>query len=231
MILDVKELKKSYPNGEASVEVLHGVNLSVNPGETVAIIGPSGSGKSTLLTLLSGLDRPTSGVIKLAGIDLASLDEEALAKYRAQKLGIIFQQFHLMGNLSALENIMLPLEIAGSSDARARAEQALVQVGLEHRFEHFPSKLSGGECQRVAIARAMVMQPALMLADEPSGNLDVETGDMVMKKLFEIINKSGGTLLLVTHNRELASWCNRRLVLHRGLLHEAQEVLGSEATP
>ena len=219
-ILDVQNVHKTYSHPTQPIEVLRGASLAAKRGETVAILGPSGSGKSTMLSLLAGLDKPTSGVISLVGEDLARLSEEKLARFRAKNLGIIFQQFHLMNNLTATENVSLPLEIARNPDAVAKARRALEDVGLGHRQQHFPHQLSGGECQRVAIARALVVEPPVLLADEPSGNLDTKTGTQVMKMLFDLAKNKGTTLILVTHNEDLAGWCNRKLHLAEGRLQQ-----------
>jgi putative ABC transport system ATP-binding protein len=218
MILSVSHVQKTYPHPSAPIQVLRGVNLDAQAGETIAILGPSGSGKSTLLSLLAGLDSPTSGSVTLAGKNLTAMNEESLARFRAKNLGIIFQQFHLMNNLTAKENVRLPLEISGTSEADAKARQALIDVGLGHRLDHFPHQLSGGECQRVAIARAIVVEPPLLLADEPSGNLDTTTGHQVMKLLFDLTKKNKMTLILVTHNEDLAKWCDKKLTLSEGRL-------------
>lgn len=207
---------------ENGVSVLRNLDFAAghpNRSETVAIIGPSGSGKSTLLAMLAGLDAPTSGTIRVAGQDLSKLDQAGLSRFRAKNLGIVFQQFHLMSSLTALENVRLPLEIAEIADATAIATSMLSSVGLGHRLQHFPAELSGGECQRVAIARALAVDPAIYLADEPSGNLDQKTGIQIMELLFERIKSKKSTLILVTHNEELAKWCDRRLILQEGRLH------------
>jgi len=218
MILELKNLCKKYPQPGADIEVLRGVNLQVEKGERIAILGQSGSGKSTLLALLAGLDQPTSGDVCMAGEVLNRMSEEALARFRAKHMGIVFQQFHLMSNLTAVENVSLPLEITKAADAEARARSALSKVGLQDRLGHFPAKLSGGECQRVAIARAFVVEPAVLLADEPSGNLDTVTGELVMDLIFAMTMALKTTLILVTHNLELAKRCDRVLVLKQGLL-------------
>ena len=220
-MLKLTGLSKSYPHSSGPIAVLTGIDAEVKTGERVAVLGPSGSGKSTLLALLSGLDQPTSGTIELAGTVLGSLSERQLTSYRARYLGIVFQQFHLMAHLSALENVMLPLRIAGLHDVGPRATEALNDVGLGHRLSHRPQQLSGGECQRVAIARAIVGEPALILADEPSGNLDSKTGEQVMTLLFDLVRQRHSTLVLVTHNEHLASWCDRRLLLNGGRLVDA----------
>lgn len=217
-VISVNAVSKTYLQGSAKIDILRGLNVDVAPGETVAIVGHSGSGKSTLLALLAGLARPTGGDIVLAGQSLAALSEEGLTRFRAAHMGIIFQQFHLMSGLTALENVGLPLEIRGDKDFHLKAEVALAQVGLKERAAHFPSQLSGGECQRVAIARAIVTQPSLLLADEPSGNLDDATGDAVMNLLFDLVRDNNMTMILVTHNKPLAQRCHRVLRLEHGLL-------------
>jgi putative ABC transport system ATP-binding protein len=218
LILEAESLHKSFGSPAGEIEVLRGVDLRVAGGETVAIVGESGSGKSTLLALLAGLDAPTSGCVRLDGADLASLGERELARFRARRLGIVFQQFHLMSGLTALENVSLPLELQGVADAESRARAVLDQVGLARRAAHLPSRLSGGECQRVAIARALVVEPALLLADEPSGSLDAATGDAVDRLLFELVERLGTALVLVTHSERLAAACGRRLALVDGRL-------------
>lgn len=218
MILEVSDLVKSFETAASSepIEVLKGLNLKVQAGETVAILGQSGSGKSTLLTLLAGLDAPTSGQILLVNQDMQNLNEEQLAKFRAQNIGIIFQQFHLMSHLTALENVSLPLDLFKDDDSENKAREALEQVGLAHRIDHFPHQLSGGECQRVAIARAMVVRPSILLADEPTGNLDNATGEHISDMIFELVEKHNMTLLFVTHNEQLALRCGRQQRLQGG---------------
>ena len=219
-ILKVHQACKSFQQGNHKVKVLEGLDLEVNKGEKVAILGPSGCGKSTLLSLLAGLDSPGSGTVEIDGTDLAKINEDQLSQTRSQKLGIVFQQYHLMRNLTAVENVGLPLEILGTSDFAERARTALKEVGLDHRATHFPSEMSGGECQRVAIARALVTRPSLILADEPSGNLDQKTGDEVMDILFNLCREHTISLVLVTHNRELADRCDRSLLLKEGALED-----------
>ncbi|MBF2053828.1 MAG: ABC transporter ATP-binding protein [Candidatus Sericytochromatia bacterium] len=220
VILAARHVHKGFVMGGQKIEVLKGLDLQLLAGETLAILGPSGSGKSTLLGLLAGLETPDSGEIALRGEVLSELDQAALTRYRARYLGIVFQQFHLMRHLSALENVMLPLEIAGQSGrtVRQRAVELLEQVRLGHRLDHYPHQLSGGECQRVAIARALSPEPELILADEPSGNLDQETGEQVMGALFEMVRAQGRSLILVTHNPEQAMRCDRQLHLQHGQL-------------
>jgi putative ABC transport system ATP-binding protein len=201
------------------VEVLEHLSMQANPGEKLAILGPSGCGKSTLLSLLAGLDKPDVGTVELEGKNLAKLSEDERSRLRSEKIGIVFQQYHLMRNLTAIENVGLPMEILGLADYAERARIALKEVGLSHRVAHFPSEMSGGECQRVAIARALVTRPSLVLADEPSGNLDQKTGDEVMDLLFKLCTEHRLTLVLVTHNRELAKRCDRALLLKGGVLN------------
>ncbi len=216
--LKLENLSKSYPHPAGEVRVLSGLNANIAPAERVAIVGSSGSGKSTLLALLAGLDRPTAGRVVVFGRDLTPLSECELTAWRAETLGIVFQQFHLMAHLTARENVALPLRILGQERAFERATAALTEVGLSSRQAHFPHQLSGGECQRVAIARALITKPKLLLADEPSGNLDSKTGTEVMQLFFDLAKNQRTTLILVTHNQELAGWCDRRLVLTGGTL-------------
>ena len=218
MILEIRDLCKTFqtdPRVEA-VEVLKNLNLQMEAGEALAILGQSGSGKSTLLTLLAGLDSPSSGSIVLNGQDMQKLSEEELSKFRARNIGIIFQQFHLMAHLTALENVSLPLDLFHDPDATDKAAAALEQVGLKRRMTHFPHQLSGGECQRVAIARAMVVRPSILLADEPTGNLDNATGNHVADMIFELVKEHRMTMLFVTHNEELALRCARQQRLQNG---------------
>lgn len=221
MILQLSDLTKNYPsaNGVKPISVFSGINLDITQGETVAILGQSGCGKSTLLSLIAGLDHPSSGYVKLKERDLGSLGESQLAKFRAQHIGIVFQQFHLMPHLTALENVSLPLELVRNPDAVKKAEKNLDELGLGDRKNHYPHQLSGGECQRVAIARALVVKPAILLADEPTGNLDERTGEQLADVLFDLVDSIKMTLLLVTHNRVLAARCTRQLVLRDGSLN------------
>ena len=218
MILQINDLCKTFRTAASlePIEVLKNLNLALSAGDSLAILGQSGSGKSTLLTLLAGLDSPTSGSIVLNDQDMHDLDEEALSKFRAQNIGIIFQQFHLMSHLSALENVSLPLDLFKDSDASEKSSEALEQVGLGNRMDHFPHQLSGGECQRVAIARAMVVRPTILLADEPTGNLDSTTGEHVSEMIFELVDKLQMTLLFVTHNEKLAMRCAKQQRLQDG---------------
>ena len=221
MILQLSELGKQYPsaNGASAVNVFSNINLQITEGETVAILGQSGCGKSTLLSLIAGLDHPSAGFVKLKERDLATMAESRLAKYRAQHIGIVFQQFHLMPHLTALENVSLPLELVRDPEAIAKAGPILDKLGLSDRKNHYPNHLSGGECQRVAIARALVVKPAILLADEPTGNLDERTGEQLADMLFELVDSINMTMLLVTHNRALADRCNRQLILRDGNLN------------
>lgn len=209
MKVKVDSLVKSYKRGAESITVLKNIEFEIPSGERVAILGPSGSGKSTLLSLLAGLDRYDSGTIRMGNSAFESMDDSDLTDFRAKNVGIVFQQFHLISTLNALENVALPLELMGDKNASAKALKLLEAVGLSHRLKHFPSELSGGECQRVAMARALVTDAKLILADEPSGNLDSKTGAQVMDLLFDLVKKSGTTLILVTHNEELALRCDK----------------------
>ncbi len=200
------------------MHILRGVNLYVAAGETVAIVGASGSGKTTLLSLLAGLDSPTAGEIHLAGTRIDTLDEDQRARARAGTVGFVFQSFQLLGGFTALENVMLPAELANQADAQSRARTALGQVGLSERLHHYPHQLSGGEQQRVAIARAFAAQPRILFADEPTGNLDTTTGARIIDLLFGLNAQSGATLILVTHDEALAARCNRVLTLRDGQL-------------
>ncbi len=213
----------SYPLESGSLEVLSGVNMQIDDGETVAIVGPSGSGKTTLLILLAGLESPTAGSIRIDGEDITGLDADALADLRRDKLGIVFQSFHLVPSLTALGNVSLPIEIAGRDGARDRARKLLERVGLAKREHHYPSQLSGGEQQRVAIARALAHSPNVLLADEPTGNLDINTGAMIIEMLFELNAETGSTMVLVTHDTEIARRCQRVFHLDEGRLVEDEE--------
>jgi putative ABC transport system ATP-binding protein len=214
ILLDGVQLTLASEAG--AVNVLRGVSLKIGKGETVALVGPSGSGKSTLMMVIGGLERANAGSVVIAGRDFAGLGEDDLARLRRQHIGIVFQSFHLMPAMTALENVALPLELAGRDDAAAAARATLAAVGLSARERHYPAQLSGGEQQRVAIARAFVSSPGLILADEPTGNLDGETGRKVMDLLFALAAKSGTTLLLITHDRALARRCSRILSLEDG---------------
>lgn len=218
MILN--NVRKGFHQGETEIQVLKGLNVTIEPGQVVSIVGQSGSGKSTLLSLLAGLERADVGEILVDKVDLAPLTEQEITLFRAQNIAVVFQQYHLIAHLTALENVMLALEILKMENPQARAEEALKELGLGHRLNHFPSQLSGGECQRVAIARALVVKPKILLADEPSGNLDTQTGEKVMDVFFDIVRKHKITTILVTHSEVLAKKCERTLRLEEGLLRE-----------
>ncbi|MGB0965259.1 MAG: ABC transporter ATP-binding protein [Litorivicinus sp.] len=220
-VLQVNDLAKRVQLEEESITILESVNLTINPGESVAIIGPSGSGKSTLLSLLAGLDQPSGGSIHLMGQPFDALSEDGRAAARAGTVGFVFQNFQLLPALTALENVMLPLELQGEPEAKSRAARLLDQVGLNHRMEHLPGRLSGGEQQRVAIARAFAARPKLLFADEPTGNLDAKNSEKIEALLFDLNREYGTTLVLVTHDTQLAQRCQRRLVLDNGTLEEA----------
>ena len=215
-LVAVEHVGKTVADATGQFDILTDIDFSLAPGQTLAIVGASGSGKSTLLSIIAGLDVPTRGTVRLAGQDLFALDEDERAALRAQKLGFVFQSFQLLNHLSALENVMLPLELAGQRDARARAARMLERVGLAQRARAYPRVLSGGEQQRVALARAFVVQPALLLADEPTGSLDFATGESVMQLMLELNRELGTTLVLVTHDRGLAARCDRRIRLEAG---------------
>ena len=217
-VLKAENLSKQVSSPEGELTIVRQVSLDIGAGESVAVVGASGAGKSTLLALLAGLDTPTSGKVWLTGADLTQLDEDGRARLRAQRVGFVFQSFHLVPALTALENVMLPLELAGRKDARKGARETLERVGLGERTGHYPRQLSGGEQQRVAIARAFVTQPAVLFADEPTGNLDTATGGRIGQLLFDLNATSHTTLVLVTHDRELASRCGRILHMEGGRL-------------
>jgi len=217
-VIEVVGLGKTVDNGGEPLTILQDISFSVMPGETVAIVGASGSGKSTLLGLLAGLDSPTAGEVRLDDISLNSLDEDQRAKLRGRLLGFVFQSFQLLPSLNALENVMLPLELAGSSKSSSAAGEWLERVGLSHRLKHYPKHLSGGEQQRVALARAFAPNPQLVLADEPTGNLDAATGQQVIDMMFELNASQGTTLLLVTHDEAIAARCGRVLRIQSGQL-------------
>jgi len=215
-VLSARGVSKEVSSPEGTLAILSDVSLAIGRGETVAIMGASGAGKSTLLALLAGLDEPTRGSIRLAGSELTELDEDGRAAVRARHVGFVFQSFHLVPSLTALENVMLPLELAGRGDARTLGLEVLGRVGLAGRVGHYPRQLSGGEQQRVAIARAFVTGPDVLFADEPTGNLDAATGQRIMDLLFGLNAESGATLVLVTHDRELAARCRRIVRLDAG---------------
>ena len=199
-----------------TLTILHEIDFTLSARQSAAIVGASGSGKSTLLSIIAGLDTPTTGTVKLCGVDLFALDEDARAAVRAERVGFVFQSFQLLGNLTALENVMLPLELQGRHDARAQATEMLERVGLAERLRHYPRLLSGGEQQRVALARAFVVRPAVLLADEPTGSLDFATGETVMSLMFELNREAGTTLVLVTHDPAIAARCDRQLRIEAG---------------
>ncbi len=217
-IIAVQKLTKQVEDATGTLTILHDISFELSPRTSVAIVGASGSGKSTLLTLLAGLDLPTSGKVFMAGIDLFALDEDQRAAERARKLGFVFQSFQLLPNLTALENVMLPLELLGQRDARVQAKAMLERVGLGERLGHYPKVLSGGEQQRVALARAFVVKPAVLLADEPTGSLDFATGAKVMELMFELNRELGTTLVMVTHDIAIAARCQRQLRIDAGRL-------------
>lgn len=222
-LIEVSHVFKSVTDSTGTLDILRDIDFRLAPRETVAIVGASGSGKSTLLSIMAGLDTPSRGTVHLAGQDLFALDEDARAALRAQKVGFVFQSFQLMGNLTALENVMLPLELAGARDARKRAAEMLDRVGLAQRLGHYPKVLSGGEQQRVALARAFVVEPAVLLADEPTGSLDFATGETIMQLMFALNREQGTTLVLVTHDRGIAAQCERRLTIEAGrVAHDAR---------
>ena len=218
MVLEAHEISKQVSSPEGHLTILSDVSFGISAGESVAVVGPSGAGKSTLLALLAGLDLPTEGHVVLNGSNLGELDEDGRASIRAESVGFVFQSFHLVPSLNALENVMLPLELAGSAEARSASHSIIEQVGLEDRWRHYPAQLSGGEKQRVAIARAFATEPAVLFADEPTGNLDSRTGANIMELMFELNRNSSTTLILVTHDLSLAERCNRILSLDAGLL-------------
>jgi putative ABC transport system ATP-binding protein len=215
-IISVEHVHKSVTDSTGTLDILRDIDFTLAPRETAAIVGASGSGKSTLLSIIAGLDTPTRGTVRLAGEDLFGMDEDQRAGLRARKVGFVFQSFQLLGNLTALENVMLPLELAGRRDSRKAAGEMMARVGLAERLGHYPRVLSGGEQQRVALARAFVVQPAVLLADEPTGSLDFATGETVMALMFDLNREQGTTLVLVTHDRSIATRCERRITIEAG---------------
>ena len=218
MKLILQNLQKSFHQMSEEIRVLKGLEANISDGEVVAVVGQSGSGKSTLLSLMAGLDKPDSGKIFVNGTDITLFGQKEMTAFRAINIGFVFQQFHLMSHLTALENVMLPLEILGRSHPEKSAQEMLEKMNLSQRLKHFPSQLSGGECQRVAIARALVVKPNLLLADEPSGNLDIETGTHVMDEFFSQVRQQKVTTVLVTHSYVIAQRCDRKLRLQNGIL-------------
>jgi len=231
-IISLEDVHLTLRSKAGSVPILRGVDLAIGLGETVGLVGPSGSGKSTLLMVMTGLEKASSGVVTIAGHDFMALGEDALARIRGANIGIVFQSFHLVPTLTALENVALPLEFLGRPDAEARAADVLQSVGLGHRLAHFPAQLSGGEQQRVAIARALGPSPKILFADEPTGNLDARTGEQIMDLLFSLHQRHGSTLVLITHDERLAARCGRIVSIkdgqvyeghtHEGPMHEGQ---------
>lgn len=220
-VLSLNDAALSLDGNAGRVDILHGISLDVTRGETLALVGPSGSGKSSLLMLMGGLERASSGQIDVLGQDITDQDEDALARFRRDHIGVVFQSFHLIPTMTALENVATPLELAGQSDAFQRAEAELEAVGLGHRGGHYPAQMSGGEQQRVALARASAPRPDLLLADEPTGNLDAANGAAIMDLLFGLRDTHGATLVLVTHSRELATRCDRVIELRDGRIADA----------
>jgi putative ABC transport system ATP-binding protein len=229
-MIALEAVSKTVPSGGRPLTILQATDLEVARGDSLAVVGPSGSGKSTLLGLIAGLDAPSSGRIVIDGEDITSLAEDRLARLRGQKIGFVFQFFHLVGSLTALENVLVPMELAGRRDGLARARALLDEVGLSDRMHHYQSQLSGGEQQRVAIARALANDPPLLLADEPTGNLDSQNGHHVVDLLFNVNRSRGTTLVLVTHDRELAARADQRVVLRDGRIVERQSG-ATEASP
>ena len=217
-MIKTENLTVTLPSRAGDVNILRGIDLSVAAGETVGLIGPSGSGKTTLLMVLAGLEPPTSGHVAVAGSDFGTMSEDDLARFRRTHIGIVFQSFHLVPTMTALENTALPLELAGQKDCRARAAAILAEVGLADRHDHYPAQMSGGEQQRVALARAMVANPPVLFADEPTGNLDQATGESIMQLILNLAKNRQSTLFLITHDRALAEKCDRTLTMRDGLL-------------
>jgi putative ABC transport system ATP-binding protein len=220
-LIDVQRVSKQVVDSTGTLTILQDIQFTLQAGVSVAIVGASGSGKSTLLAILAGLDGPSSGTVKIDGVDLFALNEDQRAALRARKMGFVFQSFQLLANLTALENVMLPLELMGRDDARSAARAMLQRVGLGERLGHYPRVLSGGEQQRVALARAFVVRPEVLLADEPTGSLDFATGEKVMALMFDLNREAGTTLVLVTHDRAIAARCDRQLLIEAGRLTEA----------
>jgi putative ABC transport system ATP-binding protein len=222
-IISVEHVCKAVSDSTGTLEILSDIDFALKPRETVSIVGASGSGKSTLLSIMAGLDTPTSGTVRLAGQDLFAIDEDARAALRARQVGFVFQSFQLLGSLTALENVMLPLELDGRKDARSVATEMLNRVGLSQRLNGYPKVLSGGEQQRVALARAFVVHPAVLLADEPTGSLDFATGEKIMELMFDLNREQGTTLVLVTHDRGIAARCSRSITIEAGRVAAAAE--------
>ncbi len=227
----MRGVAKEVADATGTLTILHDIDFTLAPRESVAIVGASGSGKSTLLSIIAGLDTPTRGHVLLAGTDLFTLDEDARAAERARNVGFVFQSFQLLGNLNALENVMLPLELAGRRDAREAATEMLRRVGLGERLRHYPKVLSGGEQQRVALARAFVVRPQVLLADEPTGSLDFATGEKVMELMFDMNRELGTTLVMVTHDRAIAARCERQLRMEAGRIAADETRSAAGPTP
>jgi len=220
-VIALEDARLTLSSNAGPVDILKGITLDVRAGESLGLIGPSGSGKSSLLMLMGGLETATGGIVTALGNDLTKMDEDALARFRRDNMGVVFQSFHLIPTMTALENVATPLELAGDLDAFDKAAQELADVGLKHRLDHYPAQLSGGEQQRVALARAAVTTPRILLADEPTGNLDETTGDEIVSHLFGLRDRNGATLILVTHSQSLASRCDRVIRLRDGMLEAA----------
>ncbi|OYX77328.1 MAG: ABC transporter [Sphingomonadales bacterium 32-65-25] len=218
MVIEARDVTLRLGSGDAAVDVLRGLTLDVPAGQRIAILGPSGSGKSSAMAVLSGMERATSGSVRVAGAEFTTMNEDGLARARRGRIGIVLQAFHLIPTMTALENVAVPLELAGEADVQARAKAELEAVGLGHRLHHYPTQLSGGEQQRVAIARALVGRPALIFADEPTGNLDAATGAAIIDLLFGRLTETGATLVLITHDADLAPLCDRIITMRDGLI-------------
>jgi putative ABC transport system ATP-binding protein len=218
MVIEARDVTLRLGSGDAAVDVLRGLTLEVPAGQRIAILGPSGSGKSSAMAVLSGMERASSGSVRVAGAEFTTMDEDGLARARRGRIGIVLQAFHLIPTMTALENVAVPLELAGETDVQARAKAELEAVGLGHRLHHYPTQLSGGEQQRVAIARALVGRPALIFADEPTGNLDAATGAAIIELLFGRLTETGATLVLITHDADLAPLCDRIITMRDGLI-------------
>ncbi len=224
--VELRDVHLSLGRGAARVHILKGLSLRIARGETVGLVGPSGSGKSTLLMVLAGLERPDSGAVRVAGRSLDALSEDGLARFRGENIGIVFQSFHLIPTMTALENVAIPLELAGAPDAFFRASAELQAVGLKDRLRHYPAQLSGGEQQRVALARALAPNPSILVADEPTGNLDAATGDSIIELMFALRRDRGATLVLVTHDPALAARCDRTIKVNSGRIDRSEVVAG-----
>lgn len=229
MVIEARDVTLRLGSGDAAVDVLRGLTLDVPAGQRLAILGPSGSGKSSAMAVLSGMERATSGTVRVAGAEFTTMNEDGLARARRGRIGIVLQAFHLIPTMTALENVAVPLELAGEADVQARAKAELDAVGLGHRLDHYPTQLSGGEQQRVAIARALVGRPALIFADEPTGNLDAATGAASIDLLFSRLTETGATLVLITHDADLAPLCDRIITMRDGLIVDDRMSLAQAA--